>query len=184
MSFLQKITASFKSLSIVDIILMVILIIVVISIIAYLLALNNIENVESFVSDQTISVSGSEVSGHVGGDPIDMNTTKPLEDMSPQDVYFVLVYDNACPHCVNFKPTWNTVSGRFNGSTLGSKKITFYQVGGDQASVRQKFVQDYNVSGFPTVLVMRKDGEEIKAKEYEGERGVEAFSSFISTSVV
>lgn len=184
MGFFANVTKSFKSLNIKDILLIVILIILVISIISYLFALNNIENVESFSSDQTISVSGADVTGNVGGDPIDMDSLEPLNKMKEDDVYIVLVYDSHCPHCVNFKETWHSVCNKYNGAKVNSKKVTFYQVGDKQDEVRQRFLTDYNVQGFPTVLVMKKNGEQITAHEYDGPREHAQMCNYISTKII
>lgn len=177
--FSNDFVGAFCSMSLWDLILVIALIILIIGLITYLFARSRVESVESFADDQQISLSGSNVSGAVGGDPLNANDLTFLNNMTPEDVYFVLVYDSRCPHCVNFKPTWKQVSNKYNGQTVGSKRVMFYQVGDAQQMARSQLEQRYGVQGYPTVLILTVDKDEVVSREYDGLREYNYMSQYI-----
>lgn len=181
MSFVDAFSNSFKSLSVLDVVLMTTLIVLVLGLITYLFAFNRIENVESFSNetDDSSKLSGASVSGKIGGDPIDLDTTKPIDNMTKDDICYVLIYDNQCPHCVKFKPTWKNIANKYNGSEINSKKVSFYQAGEEQNATRSRLENKYGVQGYPTVLILKSDGTNVSATEYNGDREFSYMSSYI-----
>ena len=71
-----------------------------------------------------------------------------------------------CGHCKHFKPTWEAISKQYNN------KYEFIVYDADKQ--RDKF-EEYKVDAFPTIIV--KNGN--KLMNYEGERSVDEFSSFL-----
>jgi thiol-disulfide isomerase/thioredoxin len=164
----------------------VILLVVVISMAVYLFADHHLKTNESFEdvkasSDADEKLSGAEVSGKAGGDPVDLTSMDPIRDMAATDLFYVLVYDTNCPHCVEFKPTWNEVANKYNGTKINSKTVHFYQAGEAQEGVRTSLSQKYNVQGFPTVLILRKDGDKVESTEYDGSRDFSFMSKYVET---
>jgi len=183
---LKNVVSSFQRLSVTQVALLVVLLVIVISVAVYLFADHQLKTNESFedvkaTSDADEKLSGAKVTGKAGGDPVDLTSMDPIRDMTPDDLYYVLVYDTHCPHCVQFKPTWNQVANKYNGSTINSKTVHFYQAGEQQEGVRNSLLQKYNVQGFPTVLILRKDGDQVVSSEYDGARDFSFMSKFVET---
>ena len=72
-----------------------------------------------------------------------------------------------CPHCVNFKPTWNKIQEN-------NDKISFKTY---DADVHKKDIKKFEVQGFPTLILTTGD----KAIEYVGQRDYNSIQEFIST---
>ncbi len=186
---LKTLVSSFQRLSVTQVALLVVLLVIVISVAVYLFADRQLQTTESFEdavkesSDADDKLSGAEVSGKAGGDPINLTNMDPVRDMTVDDLFYVLVYDTHCPHCVEFKPTWNQVANKYNGTKINSKTIHFYQAGEEQEGVRTSLSQKYGVQGFPTVLILRKDGEKVVSSEYDGARDFSFMSKFVETHV-
>ena len=87
-------------------------------------------------------------------------------DKSTKLVYF---YMDGCGHCKNFTPTWDKFCSA-NSSTIKTYKF-------EQAQVREK-ITEYNISGFPTILLL--DENNAKIDEYNGERSIEALTSYVN----
>lgn len=94
------------------------------------------------------------------------NVDSMLSDNSKKLVYF---YMNGCGHCKNFTPTWDQFCSA-NSSSIKTYKF-------EQAQVREK-ITEYNISGFPTILLL--DENNAKIDEYNGERSVEALTSYVN----
>jgi len=75
----------------------------------------------------------------------------------------ILYYANWCPHCVNFKPTWNKLKEDL------STQVTFkeYEDGNNKAQIAAA-----NIQAYPTI--------KINGKEYLGDRSYNALKSFLS----
>jgi protein disulfide-isomerase A1 len=102
------------------------------------------------------------------------NAEGPALVPESDEIVAALFYADWCPHCVEFKPKFEAVANRLNGKTCKSKKrLRLEKVDcvkyGDLA-------ETYNVRGFPTVKLIRADGD---AVEYEGPREVEDFNKFL-----
>jgi len=71
-----------------------------------------------------------------------------------------------CPHCVNFKETWNFLQKDMKG------KVNFITYDADKD---KNIIKSYNVEGFPTLMLKTKD----KVIEYVGERDINGINQFI-----
>ena len=87
-------------------------------------------------------------------------------DESTKLVYF---YMNGCGHCNNFTPIWDEFCSA-NSTTIKTYKFEQSQV--------QEQIRSYNISGFPSVLLL--DENNAKIDEYNGQRTVEALTSYVN----
>jgi protein disulfide-isomerase-like protein len=75
---------------------------------------------------------------------------------------------NWCGHCRNFTPTWEKLQSEL------SNKVKFVTYDADK---HKKEIKDYNINGFPTIMLQSKD----KIIEYNGERHMEGLKEFIDS---
>lgn len=87
-------------------------------------------------------------------------------DKSTKLVYF---YMDGCGHCKNFTPIWDKFCSA-NSSSVKTYKF-------EQAQVREQ-INTYAISGFPTILLL--DENNAKIDEYNGERTLEALTSYVN----
>jgi thiol-disulfide isomerase/thioredoxin len=87
-------------------------------------------------------------------------------DNSTKLVYF---YMDGCGHCNKFTPTWDKFC------SANSTSIKTYKF--EQAQVKKQ-ITTYAISGFPTILLLDKNNAKID--EYNGERSVEALTSYVN----
>jgi thiol-disulfide isomerase/thioredoxin len=87
-------------------------------------------------------------------------------DNSTKLVYF---YMDGCGHCNKFTPTWDKFC------SANSTSIKTYKF--EQAQVKEQ-ITTYAISGFPTILLLDKNNAKID--EYNGERSVEALTSYVN----
>ena len=78
-------------------------------------------------------------------------------------IYF---YMDGCGHCVKFAPTWE----KFVKEYQGDIKLEKY----DRADAGDKITL-YGVSGFPTIILVDKNG---KHKDFDGDRTVAGLTKF------
>ena len=90
----------------------------------------------------------------------------------------VLFYADWCGHCKDFKPVWDEVA---NTSNTGSeKKLISVNVGGDSTE-ESKLKRDYNVEGFPTIILIDKTNN---SKEvYEGGRDKNSLQTYVNENM-
>jgi thiol-disulfide isomerase/thioredoxin len=87
-------------------------------------------------------------------------------DNSTKLVYF---YMDGCGHCNKFTPTWDKFCSA-NSSSIKTYKF-------EQAQVKEQ-ITAYTITGFPTILLLDKNNAKID--EYNGERSVEALTSYVN----
>ena len=73
-----------------------------------------------------------------------------------------------CPHCKEFKPTWNNLKSNMES------KVDFVMFDSDENANE---IKKYNIEGFPT-LILKAGG---KAIEYVGPRDFDSVKEFIDT---
>lgn len=95
------------------------------------------------------------------------NVDSMLSDNSTKLVYF---YMNGCGHCKNFTPIWDEFCSA-NSSSIKTYKFEQSQV--------QEQISSYSISGFPTILLL--DENNAKIDEYNGQRTVEALTSYVNS---
>jgi protein disulfide-isomerase A6 len=95
------------------------------------------------------------------------NVDSMNNDNSKKLVYF---YMNGCGHCKKFTPTWDEFCSA-NSSSIKTYKFEQSQV--------QEQITTYAISGFPAILLL--DENNAKIDEYNGERTVEALTSYVNS---
>jgi thioredoxin-related protein len=85
-------------------------------------------------------------------------------DRRKKVVYFFM---NGCPHCVSFSTTWDDFK---QTSPLPTYKIESNEAG--------KMINKYNISGFPTILLLDENNN--KLKELEGDRTLAGLNALIN----
>ena len=92
----------------------------------------------------------------------------------------VLFYADWCGHCKNFKPVWDEVAGGVN--TDGQQKLVKVNVG-DSSEESEKIMKEYNVDGFPTIVLVDKSGSNNEINVYEGERTKESLEEYVNSKL-
>ena len=82
----------------------------------------------------------------------------------------LLLHMEGCPHCVKLMPEWKKFVGMNNTSILPRAV---------EKDEDRSIVKKYNVTGFPTILLLDKNG--IKLETYEGPRTAEGLLNFLRT---
>ncbi len=86
----------------------------------------------------------------------------------------VYLYWKDCGHCKEFTPKWDEFSGGKNTSSI--KTVKFEK----DSAEGEKSTKKYNVSAFPFIVLVDKDGGIIK--EYDDERTVEGLQKFVAAN--
>ena len=92
-----------------------------------------------------------------------LNVENFENDGKKKVVYF---YMNGCPHCDSFSPIWDDFK---QTSPLPTHKIESADAG--------EMLKKYNISGFPTILLLDKNNN--KLKELEGDRTLVGLNALI-----
>ena len=92
-----------------------------------------------------------------------LNVENFENDGKKKVVYF---YMNGCPHCDSFSPIWDDFK---QTSPLPTHKIESADAG--------EMLKKYNISGFPTILLLDKNNN--KLKELEGDRTLAGLNALI-----
>lgn len=95
-------------------------------------------------------------------------------DHTKKPYSLLFFYMDTCPHCIEFKPTWNKFKHSFENSKFHGK-VCVGEVSADKEDVLSK----YNVHSFPTVLLVTKS----KTIPFEGSRTVSELTNFVSQNV-
>ena len=96
------------------------------------------------------------------------------------EVIVALFYAPWCGHCKTFKPHFENAMTELNGKTSGKselkgKIVRFAKIDCDEDQ-NKPLAKKYNVSGYPTVKILKDDGTDI---EYDGERSLEGMKKFL-----
>lgn len=78
-------------------------------------------------------------------------------------------YMEQCGHCKRFAPEWETFVKTYTGP-VKLRKVEASEAGDD--------LEKYNISGFPTILIIDENGEYM---DYDGPRTSEALTKFLSS---
>lgn len=79
----------------------------------------------------------------------------------------LLLHMEGCPHCVKLMPEWKKFIS-MNDTSIIPKAV--------EKDEDSSLVKKYNVTGFPTILLLDKNG--IKLETYEGPRTAEGLLNF------
>ena len=89
---------------------------------------------------------------------------------------FCLIHMDGCGHCERLMPDWLKLEKENNANNTG----IVMQAINMKTSEGKKLVDENNISGFPTMLLLDSNGKKIKA--YEGDRTIEGLKSFIENN--
>lgn len=78
-------------------------------------------------------------------------------------------YMEQCGHCKRFSPEWDTFVQTYIGP-VKVRKVDMSEAGDD--------LEKYNISGFPTILIVDENGDHM---DYDGPRTSEALTKFLSS---
>lgn len=96
------------------------------------------------------------------------NTGMNTSEMKEEKMELVYLYMNGCGHCKTFTPEFDKFASNYKGSC----KVIKLERGESGA---KKYLEENNVQGFPTVLLI-KESETI---EFQGERTEEGLLKFM-----
>tara|TARA_B100000963_G_C22639479_1_gene679558 strand:- start:7567 stop:8052 length:486 start_codon:yes stop_codon:yes gene_type:complete len=92
----------------------------------------------------------------------------------------VLFYADWCPHCTKFKPTWESVCDSVNNAE--DKKMISINVG-DSSSDSKNIMKEYNVNGFPTIVLIDQTNNKKSIEAYEGGRDKSSLESYVNKNL-
>jgi len=172
-------TARLSEFNMYEIILIGFIVIVVVIILFFIFydkgAFNSFASlpVETFESHDSSSFAADVLENSRFPAGTNINTVLKLSESKK---LFVLVYDDGCPHCVQFKPTWIRLLEKFSAHP----NVSLYSLGGVEQDrpLRSSLEAKFNVQGYPTVLRIVNG----KAEEYTGTRDFTAVNYFIEPS--
>lgn len=94
---------------------------------------------------------------------------------NPNEVTLALFHAEWCGYCKRFMPTWEeTVAKLNNTKTNNGKKIKCVAV---EADKDKDVMKEYDVSGYPTIMVLRPNNEPVT---FEDDRTVEKLAKFVN----
>lgn len=79
------------------------------------------------------------------------NAIQPFKQEKPSTLY--LFYADWCGHCKTFKPEWQQLEKELSNTNIITKKIN----GDSEDKEDQDLMLKYNVSGFPTIILLLPD---------------------------
>jgi thioredoxin-related protein len=114
----------------------------------------------------TYSSPGME--GFVGSNYNVLSSVNEFSSFKESDanVHVLLIYDENCGHCSRFKSTWLWLQEN------APSEMKFFAIGSNESELRQEISSQFNVEGYPTVLIIKKSDE--KVYEYMGARSKDA----------
>ena len=77
----------------------------------------------------------------------------------------------------SFKPVWEEVQ-----TSTSSNKMLAIDVG-DKSSESSQLMEEYNVSGFPTVVLVENTGSGKKIEVYEGNRDKTSLETYVNQNL-
>ena len=89
------------------------------------------------------------------------------------EVVLVLFYVDWCPHCKNFKPTWEKATKKLNNTTINGNKVRLESVNCEEDPETGK---KYDVEGYPTIMAMTSGGPQ----EFNGDRSLSGIKEYLN----
>lgn len=99
--------------------------------------------------------------------------------LEKDEVVLALFYADWCPHCVRFKPEWDSMTQSLNNSKTGhGKRVRMMNV---DCEKNKALANKYGIDGYPTIKVITMDGGKESVEDYSGERSESAIKQFITS---
>lgn len=96
------------------------------------------------------------------------------EKFSESDCIFRMFYVDWCGHCKNAKPQFEPMIGT---AKINNRPVKIEMVNADE---QPQLAKQFGVEGFPTFILTKSNGENIK---YNSERLTPAFKAFLDQNV-
>ncbi len=85
-----------------------------------------------------------------------------------------------CPHCKSAKPYWNDLKDEYENKPINGYRIIFTEIDcSNQTAEAEKWMDQYNVEGFPTIK-LTKDNQVI---DFDAKPTKETLTKFLETVV-
>jgi len=84
-----------------------------------------------------------------------------------------------CPHCKKAAPEFQKVEDKYNGKIINGHKLNFVVVDGEDKA-NEALVNQFNVQGYPTLVLTKGDGKPI---EYDAKVDQPTLEKFINTMI-
>lgn len=85
----------------------------------------------------------------------------------------IFFYMERCGHCKEFRPTWQQFTELVKSGKAATKKVCLAEMSSEQDAI----VRAYNITGFPTVLLVNNTRG--TSKTFNGPRTVEGLNTFV-----
>jgi thiol-disulfide isomerase/thioredoxin len=89
----------------------------------------------------------------------------------------VWFYADWCGHCKNMHTDWDSAASQMNGDNVKMVKV---DCGDPKNKSHEKITRKYNISGYPTIMLL-ENGEPVG--EYKDGRGEQDFISYVNQNI-
>ena len=163
-NFFKKIAQNISKLSGLEKILLIIALVVV-SLVIYKFR----EDIKLFFNSILVKVGIKQQEFYTDEPSQDEFKVEAVQVKSNSGKQLVLFYAPWCPHCQEMLPGWDKFS-EANRSNVSAKKVN--------SELESGLVKEYDIQGFPTILLLDGSGKTIA--KYEGERDPKSLSDFVN----
>ena len=101
-----------------------------------------------------------------------LNNVLQKPNPGPNDVVFVLIYVDWCPHCKTIKPDWKNLVNNHNNTKVNGKNVQVVSVNAEGSEVEREVANDLNAKGYPTIKVLKNN----EVKEHQGGRDLNSLN--------
>jgi thiol-disulfide isomerase/thioredoxin len=98
---------------------------------------------------------------------------KRKEGMDNEKDTFALLHMTGCGHCVKLMPEWDKAKSEWSSGKNSINMVKYEQ----SEAEGKKLIDKFGVSGFPTMILIGKDGE--KKDDYSGDRSSEGIINYL-----
>lgn len=104
-------------------------------------------------------------------------TTKLKEGFETKENKLLIFYANWCGYCKSAMPAFQKLKNDYDNQKINNNFVSIDLIEGDKNSY---LMSKYNVSGFPTILLSKSNGQTLK---YHGDRSYEDLVVFLRQNV-
>lgn len=163
-NFFSKIVKNISKLALLEkILLLVALTIVIIVIYKFR------EDIKNFFNNILVRVGIKQQEFYTNEPQQESFKVEPVQVKSQTGKQLVLFYAPWCPHCKDMLPDWDRFT-EANRSNVAVKKVN--------SELEPELIKEYDIQGFPTILLLDGSGKTIA--KYEGERDSKSLSDFVN----